>query len=150
MKIIIAVAFCATLAFACNSGQAQDYRMALGARISSGGPALNNSATFRYFLNDQAAVEAMVSFDPGAVGALYEVFRPVTNLQGLKFFFGGGAYGGWGNGQYLGAQGIVGLDYKFNNVPINLSVDWKPELNLVNEIFFEPSALGLSVRFTFK
>ena len=150
MKIVIALALCASLAFVCNSCRAQDYRMALGARISSGGPALNNSATFRYFLNDQAAVEALFSFDPGAVGALYEVFRPVGSLQGFKWFFGGGAYGGWGNGQYFGAQGIVGLDYKFNNVPINLSVDWKPELNLVNEIFFEPSALGLSVRFTFK
>jgi hypothetical protein len=149
MKIFVAALLFIVMALMDKSAQAQDYRMALGARISSGGPAVNNSITFRYFLNDQAALEGMASFDPGAIGLLYEVFRPVNNLEGFKWFFGAGAYGGFGNGQYLGAQGIIGLDYKFNNVPINLSVDWKPELNLVNEVMFEPSALGLSVRFTF-
>jgi len=150
MKTPLVAILALALIFLCSKVEAQqDYRMALGARISSGGPALNNSVTFRYFMNDQAAIEAMASFDPGAVGALYEVFK-TTNIPGFKWFFGAGAYGGFGNGQYFGAQGIVGLDYKFSNVPINLSVDWKPELNFINEVMFEPSALGLSVRFTFR
>jgi hypothetical protein len=49
----------------------------------------------------------------------------------------------------LGAQGVVGLDYKFQQVPINLSLDWKPELNLVDNVNFEAAAVGLAVRFTF-
>jgi hypothetical protein len=50
----------------------------------------------------------------------------------------------------FGAQGVIGLDYKFANIPLNLSLDWKPELNLVSDINFEPAAVGLTVRFTFK
>jgi hypothetical protein len=49
----------------------------------------------------------------------------------------------------FGAQGVLGLDYKFMNAPINLSLDWKPELNLVSDINFEPAAVGFTARFTF-
>jgi hypothetical protein len=38
------------------------------------------------------------------------------------------------NTTFFGAQGVVGLDYKFASIPINISLDWKPELNLVSEI----------------
>jgi len=49
----------------------------------------------------------------------------------------------------MGLQGVVGLDYKFSGLPINLSLDWKPELNMIDNINFEPAALALSIRFTF-
>jgi hypothetical protein len=44
---------------------------------------------------------------------------------------------------------VLGLDYKFANIPLNLSLDWKPELNLVSDINFEPAAVGFTARFTF-
>ena len=44
---------------------------------------------------------------------------------------------------------LLDLDYKFNNVPLNLSLDWKPELNIVSDINFEPAAIGFTARFTF-
>jgi hypothetical protein len=43
---------------------------------------------------------------------------------------------------------VVGLDYKFSNIPLNLSLDWKPELNIVSDINFEPAAIGFTARFT--
>ena len=46
-------------------------------------------------------------------------------------------------------MGVLGLDYKFANIPLNLSLDWKPELNLVTDINFEPAAVGFTARFTF-
>ena len=46
-------------------------------------------------------------------------------------------------------MGIIGLDYKFQKIPLNISVDWKPELNLVEEVSFEASTVGLGVRFVF-
>ena len=49
----------------------------------------------------------------------------------------------------MGAMGVVGLDYKFANAPLNLSLDWKPELNIIDEINFEPATIGFSARFTF-
>ena len=75
-------------------------------------------------------------------------------------YYGGGAYIGFlktvntttlktSTDPNFGAQGVVGLDYKFNNIPLNLSLDWKPELNFVTDINFEPAAIGLTARFTF-
>ena len=47
-------------------------------------------------------------------------------------------------------MGIIGIDYKFRDVPLNLSIDWKPELNLVRSVNFEAATVGLSLRFVFK
>lgn len=136
------------------------YKTALGIRLSSSPAMVNNSITLKHFLNDNSAIEALFSFgDPLALGALYEVHRPLGS-EGLRWFYGGGAYLGFvktydaalvktGNEVNFGAQGVVGLDYKFVNLPLNLSLDWKPELNLVSDINFEPAAVALSARFTF-
>lgn len=133
------------------SSRAQDYKTALGVRLSTAGAVVNNAVTFKYFLNESKAIEAQFSFgDPTALGALFEVHKPINNTEGLKWFYGAGGYIGFSKPDPLaGAQGIIGLDYKFQNLPLNLSLDWKPELNIVSDINFEPSALGLSVRFTF-
>ena len=50
---------------------------------------------------------------------------------------------------YIGAAGIVGLIYKFDQLPLNISLDWKPELNIITNVAFEGSAVGVSARFTF-
>lgn len=82
------------------------------------------------------------------------------NTAGLQWYYGGGAYLGFvktynatkninETNTNFGAQGVVGLDYKFVNLPLNLSLDWKPELNLVSDINFEPAAIGFTARFTF-
>jgi len=49
---------------------------------------------------------------------------------------------------HAGPMGVVGIDYKFDNAPINLSLDWKPELDIAPAINFIPDAFALSVRFT--
>jgi len=93
-------------------------------------------------------VEALLSFDPLAIGGLYEVYHPL-GAAGLQWFYGAGAYAAFKGNNVVGAMGVVGLDYKFQQVPLDLSLDWKPELNLVNNVNFEASAVGLSVRFVF-
>ena len=131
------------------SASAQDYKSALGIRLSSNAPVVNNSISFKYFLNQKAAIEALLTIaDPVAIGALYEIHMPI-NQPGLKWFYGGGGYVGFSGNTNLGAMGIIGLDYKFTNIPLNLSLDWKPELNIVSDINFEPAAIGFSARFTF-
>jgi hypothetical protein len=46
-------------------------------------------------------------------------------------YYGGGAYVGFEDGDtFLGPTGVIGLDYKFATAPINLSLDWKPELDI--------------------
>lgn len=132
-----------------HKGFSQDYKSALGIRLSSSVPVVNNSVSFKYFLNEKAAVEALLTVgDPVALGALFEIHRPL-NTPGLQWFFGGGGYIGFGGNTLVGGQGVVGLDYKFQYLPLNLSLDWKPELNLVSDINFEPAAFGLTIRFAF-
>ena len=128
-----------------------DYRFGLGVRLSNSSPTINNSITGKYFVTDRSAVEGLLSFGSRfGLGALLEIHKP-TNIDGLKWFYGAGAYVGFETGDtYLGPTGILGLDYKFTNVPINLSIDWKPELDIIPDINFVPDAFALSVRFTLK
>jgi hypothetical protein len=129
---------------------AQDYKTALGVRLSTDQATVNNSVTLKHFLNNRVALEALLTFsDPVALGALFEIHKPFSEAGGLKWYYGAGPYFGFGSKTSFGAQGVVGLDYKFNNIPLNLSLDWKPELNIVSDINFEPAAIGFTARFTF-
>jgi len=137
-----------------------DYKTAIGIRLSNNMPIVSNAITLKHFIKDNTAVEGYFSFsDPLSLGAMLEFYKPFST-PGLQWYYGGGAYLGFGktydvnkakdvNTNYFGAQGVVGLDYKFASVPINISLDWKPELNLVSDINFEPAAIGFSARFTF-
>ncbi len=159
MKKVIVSLFIAVLAFA-GTASAQSYKTGIGVRLSSAQAMVNNSITLKHFLNERSAIEALFSFgDPLAIGALYEIHKPFST-EGLQWFYGGGGYLGfvksWNPNKLknetdvnVGAQGVIGLDYKFVNLPLNLSLDWKPELNLVSDINFEPAAIGFTARFTF-
>lgn len=143
-----------------TSASAQSYKTGVGVRLSSSQAMVNNSISLKHFLNERSAIEALFSFgDPLAIGALYEVHKPFST-EGLQWFYGGGGYLGfvksWNPNKNrnetdvnVGAQGVIGLDYKFMNLTLNLSLDWKPELNLVSDINFEPAAVGFTARFTF-
>ena len=159
MKKLISASLVAAAIFFAQTSFAQ-YKTALGVRLSSSQAMVSNSISLKHFLTESTAVEALFSFgDPLALGALYEVHKPLST-EGLQWFYGGGGYLAFekvydpnrkvnDTEVHFGAMGTLGLDYKFANAPLNLSLDWKPELNLVNDITFEPSAIGLSVRFVF-
>lgn len=137
------------------------YKTAIGIRLSNNAPVISNAITIKHFLTDKTAIEGLISFghDITSFGALYEIHKPFST-PGLQWYYGGGGYLGFGkeydvnkdrnvNTTFFGAQGVVGLDYKFASIPINISLDWKPELNFVTDINFEPAAIGFSARFTF-
>ena len=158
-KIIFVSLFIAAIVFT-TTASAQAYKTGVGVRLSSAQAMVNNSISLKHFLNERSAIEVLFSFgDPLAIGALYEIHKPFST-EGLQWFYGGGGYLGfvksWNPTKNknetdvnVGAQGVVGLDYKFVNLPLNLSIDWKPELNLVSDINFEPAAVGFTARFTF-
>ncbi len=161
MKKLCTVLAVLLLAGASSRVMAQDYKTALGIRLSSSPAIVNNSISIKHFVTEKAAIEGLLSFgDPLAIGALLEIHEQL-GTPGLRWYYGGGAYLGFVKSYNVntdknetntnfGAQGVLGLDYKFSNVPVNLSIDWKPELNLVTDINFEPAAVGLTARFTFK
>lgn len=160
MKKIIFVFLLTAGTGSLNSLTAQEYKTALGVRLSSGAASVNNSVSIKHFITDKTAIEGLFSFgDPLAFGVLVEFHKPLASA-GLQYFYGGGGYlsflktyntttGKNGTNANFGAQGVIGLDYKFSNIPLNLSLDWKPELNIVSDINFEPAAIGFTARFTF-
>ncbi len=160
MKKFFAVAIILALAGFSLTASAQQYKTALGIRLSSSQAMVNNAVSVKHFLNESTAIEGLISLgDPWAIGALLEIHKPLGE-SGLNWFYGGGAYVGFMKSYNpntlknetdanFGTQGVLGLDYKFANIPLNLSLDWKPELNIFSDIVFEPAAVGFTVRFTF-
>jgi len=133
-----------------SSAHAQDYKAAIGVRFSSNAALVNHSVSLKYFFTEKTAVEGLITFnDPFALGLLVEQHKPLTTNH-FKYFYGAGVYAGFSGPRRAGLQGIIGLDYKIPTIPINFSIDWKPELTVTKEFSFEPQALGVSARFTFK
>jgi hypothetical protein len=152
--------FCLTLGlilFFNTQTQAQEYKNAIGGRFG-----VSNGVTFKTFLNDTKALDFILNFrSTGTYSAfrvvgLYEVHAPVSDLKGLNWFYGGGGSLGsiknkvTDNDDFaISLDGVLGLDYKFTNAPINLSLDWKPAINISPDTEFDGEGLGLSLRFTF-
>jgi len=133
-----------------TSVKAQDYKAGVGIRFSSKAALINNSVSLKYFFNEKTAAEGLVSFGgPLALGLLVEQHQPFA-ANNLKYFYGGGFYAAFSGSRIAGLQGVIGLDYKIPALPLNFSVDWKPELTFAKEFSFEPQTLGLSARFTLK
>ena len=160
MKKIIFIVSAALVIGSFTTLSAQNYQTALGVRLSSASAFVNNSITIKHFISEKVAIEGLLSFgDPLAIGVLVEKHKPLS-AQGLTYFYGAGGYLAFikkvntntqktSTDTNIGAQGVIGLDYKFSNVPLNISLDWKPELNIISDINFEPAAIGFTARFTF-
>ena len=142
---------CATLiAILIGTSVSAQYKSAIGVRFSSRAALVNNSVSLKYFFTDKTAVEGLITFnDPFALGLLVEQHKPLAT-NNFKYFYGGGFYGAFSGSRRAGLQGVIGLDYKVQMIPLNFSIDWKPELTFTKEFSFEPQTLGLSARFTFK
>lgn len=117
------------------NAQAQNYKSAVGLRL--GTPL---SASYKLFINESSAIEGYASFRSFSgyswfsVNGAYQIHKPIAQVDGLNYYFGGGAgvyfwsfdFGGNNATTTLGIQGYLGLDYTFEDLPINLTVDWVP------------------------
>ena len=132
--------------------KAQEYVNAVGVRLGPGSPAITSGFTIKHFLNESNALEGIVGIGNGGLGlcGLYEWHHPIASVTHLQWFVGAGGYVAFRNkNSAIGAAGIVGLDYKFDQIPLNISLDWKPELNLISTVGFESNTVGISARFIF-
>lgn len=144
--------------FITGSAAAQDYNTGIGFR---GG--LVNGLTVKHFMSQKGAVEVLVAtrYKGFEITGLYEIHNPFVNADRLKWYYGAGAHLGFYNGENtdwdddegnyasLGLDLILGLEYSFEAVPVNLSLDWKPEFNLFGYSKFIGDGVALSVRFIF-
>lgn len=154
--IIISVLFLSVMADAQNTN-------AIGVRLW-GSDGISAEISYQHFISGPNRIEADLGFiDAG----WYDGFKAtlmyhwVNNIEGgLNWYIGaGGSLGGWdidagkpGNddfhneGFFLDANGQIGIEYHFD-FPLQLSLDGRPEIGLINDDF--DFGYGLGIRFTF-
>jgi hypothetical protein len=49
----------------------------------------------------------------------------------------------------VGIDGIIGMEYNIEEIPFNISLDWKPGFNILGHTGFWGDELALSVRYIF-
>lgn len=140
-----------------SSAKAQDnigsheYKTALGVKFYPG------AVSLKHFIKPKAALEGLGYFwNRGfRVTGLYEFHNDINGVEGLKWYVGPGAHVGFynskhGGGSSFGVDGVIGLDYKIREAPINLSVDWQPSIEF-NGAYdgFSGNWGGLAIRYVF-
>lgn len=145
---------------ATTATKAQDYKTAAGVRFGA-----SNGITLKHFIKDDAALEGILAFRYRGFNftGLYEKhFSSAFKVNRLNWYVGAGGNIGiidrdryrWydekdeGTAVLLGIDGIIGIEYNFEEVPLNVSLDWKPMINLTG-VYFWGDEVGLSIRYTF-
>ena len=139
---------------------AQDYNTGIGLRA---GPYYG--LTVKHFMGEKPAFELMLAsrWSGFVITGLYEIHNIAFNTERLKWYIGFGGHIGFWNGDYtyrywgergtpytvIGIDGILGLEYSFAEVPINIGVDWKPAFDFVGYSHFWADGGALSIRYIF-
>ena len=151
---------------------AENYSTGVGIRLGG----ITSGVTLKHFFGNAGAIEGIASIGRHSflLTGLFEKHSPFPKAEGLSWFFGGGAHVGFfqhdypygyfyyykdhGNKIYVydkygdahnsfGLDFILGMEYKFKGVPIAVSIDAKPFVDVVPgfEGYWE---YGFTFRFT--
>lgn len=137
---------------------AQEYSTGIGLRAG-----LYNGLTVKHFTGEKTAFEILIAsrWHGLEITGLYEIHNIAFNTKGLYWYYGFGGHLGFWNGNYaswghqgtsytvVGIDGILGLEYNFSEIPINIGLDWKPAINIVGYTGFWADGGALSIRYVF-
>ena len=152
-KSILILLFAVVLSMA---GYGQDYKTALGLRAG-----LPYGVTVRHFINKENALEGILAsrWTGLVITGLYENESWLGNYPGLNWYWGVGAHAGFWDagtnpnvnttGAVIGVDAILGIEYTFDEFPINLSLDLLPSLNLIGSTGWGGINGALSIRYVF-
>jgi hypothetical protein len=133
-----------------------NYQTAIGIKLYP------TAVSVKHFTGSNIAIEGLGYFynDGIRLTCLYELHYNIDGVEGLKWYVGPGAHIGIWNDNWktkypdrnssvaIGIDGVLGIDYKIKGVPLNISFDWQPSLNLIGYTYFEAGWGGLGVRYT--
>lgn len=140
-KFLFAVLFVLTL-----SMSAQE----VGVRF--GEVARNNVAIDAMIPTSGSRIHANVSFGGNGVGldALWDLMVKPLGGEAFSWYLGVGPSASIGGDDfYLGASGEIGLEYRFNSIPIVIGADYRPTFWILEDTDFEAGGFGLNVRWDF-
>ncbi len=134
---------------------AQTYKTAIGAKFYTGDGSIGG-INIRYSTAQHTALEGSLLFFSGGIGieGLYQYQGDIAGAEGLQYFVGGGGLLGFGTGHNNSSALFAlrltgGVDYKFADAPIDISLGFDPFFYLA------PStgsnlALGIGLRYVLK
>lgn len=152
-KLIFALAIGLLTTFSLN---AQDYNTGIGVR---GG--LFNGLTVKHFIGGNNALEGILWTRWGGfnITGLYEIHNQAFNTPRLNWYYGFGGHIGFlddespwfdeGSHTIIGIDGIIGIEYNIEAIPFNISLDWKPGMNLIGVTKPWVDEVALSIRYIF-
>jgi len=155
MRKVIVLCF---IIFSFISVNAQDYNTGIGLRAG-----YYNGLTVKHFISSNRAIEGLVSsrWRGLEITGLYEINHQAFNAPRLNWYYGVGAHVGFWNGDntnwgdrghdyaVVGIDGIIGIEYNFTEIPFNVSLDWKPAINIIGYSGFWADGVALSIRYIF-
>lgn len=162
MKHFIILVFCWFCALTSLTAQENSlYNNAIGLR---GG--VSQGITYKHFFNKPLAMDAIFSvYEKGLTVQFLGEYHAYDMVSGENFLFfaGGGFHLGYydptknhewnpeANDDYyavIGLDPVIGAEYVFDEIPLNVSLDIKPAFNIINNNDFWLSG-AISVRYIF-
>ncbi len=137
-KIIVAVLLLTTI----------NYSQEIGVRfgdVTGGNVAIDGI----FSIGSLDRVHANISFGSGSVGVdlLWNfIYKPLSG-EALKWYAGVGPFLDIQDPFGLGIVGEIGLEYRFNNIPISISTDWRPAFRIIENTDFKTGGFGFNIRY---
>lgn len=143
---------------------------ALGVRFSGGNQWYCGEISYQRSINDLNRIEADLGYrvdDEYDIGNLfltgvYQLHFDISAAKNLGWYFGFGprleilyydGHSGYDNpinfAGALGVVGQVGMDYHFDAIPLQLSLDFRPCFYLIPNAMLRWADFGLSIRYRF-
>lgn len=154
-KVLFVLTLLAIISLSVN---AQDYKTSLGLRAG-----VPYGLSIKHFMGKSNAVEGILAsrWQGFVITALLENEHWTGNYPGLNWFWGVGAHVGFWDagtnpnlnstytGSVIGLDGILGLEYTFDEIPLNLSLDLLPTVNLIGSTGWGGINGALTIRYVF-
>ena len=129
------------------------YKSAVGLRLGNA-----SGITAKMGLGNRVSMEGQLTTRWKGVNftVLAEITYELPDTRGLAWYYGAGANIGFWDDQdiaeqntklFVGADGILGMEYTFPDIPLNLALDWKPYLNILSRTHFVWDEFALSIRY---
>lgn len=150
-KQLIKVTLVAIMSLGAFMANAQsDYQSAVGLGLDFGEGRTFVGPSFKHFFNARSAGDAELLFGGRTtmVNLLYQYHGDIENATGLKWFAGIGPSILFGSGYSdVAIRPMAGLDYKFKDVPLSFSLDWRPYIGFGDGDGFLAGRFGLGFRY---
>ncbi len=131
-----------------ETANSNEYKTAIGVKLWDGA-----GLNLKTFLTDKTALEFVGFFNKNGtrITGLYEIHGNLNTEGNLRWYIGFGGHASlYRYAKGGGIDAVLGMDYKFSNIPLNLALDWQPsvEFGVGSLNGFAGNYGGFAIRYT--